>query len=102
MTKSTKKVSLESLSTDLDKLAITVAKGFERTATKDDLKDLESRLDKRLIKVEDGVTNLNARVGHVETQIEEINEKLIPVSEFDDLSGRVKYIERKLNIKSGR
>jgi predicted nucleic acid-binding Zn-ribbon protein len=116
-------VSVDGLTNGLDKLARSVAKGFANTATKDDLKEVETKLDKRLVRLEIGYINvnsrlesvenkvdhLNARAGHVETQIDSMNKKMvnietkmIPRDEFDDLSSRVKYTEKKLNIKSGR
>lgn len=88
-----------------EELARMVAEGFAQTATKDDVRAVEKRLDK----LEVGYVNVNARLGHVETQVDrmsdeikDINNKMVSRDEFDDLTSRVKCTERKLNIKSGR
>ncbi|NQV12896.1 MAG: hypothetical protein HQ530_01180 [Parcubacteria group bacterium] len=50
----------------LDRLAVMVAKGFEKTATKDELKNLETRLDGRIGKLEKKVGGIEKRIGKIE------------------------------------
>ena len=48
------------------------------------------------------MSHMNARVGRLETTVEDIHRRMVTRDEFDDLSARVKYIEIKLDIKSGK
>ena len=60
----------------LEDLANMVAKGFENTATKDDLKDLEARMD----------TKIDTKIEEVKSKIEGINNRI-----DDFVMTRVKY-----------
>jgi len=66
----------------LSKLARMVAKGFEKTATKEDLNELKSEM--------------NARFGKLEYQVDEMHEILNRFEEGDilDLQKRIKIVER--------
>jgi|GEM_PF-1960641 len=55
----------------IDQLAIIVGKGFENTATKDDLKELATKdelhnLDSRLTKIEGKLGDIDHRLGRIE------------------------------------
>ena len=109
--------------TTIEDLAIMVNKGFENTATKDDLKELETelkcdinRIDSRLDTVDGRLDSIDGRLGNVdsrldsidrrlavvETDISEIRKTYVDPQQFEDLMARVKYIEVKLGVESGK
>ncbi|MDP3778543.1 MAG: hypothetical protein Q8R30_00665 [bacterium] len=47
------------------------------------------------------IDHLDARMGRMEADLNEIRSHIVYRHEFEDLMGRVKYIEKKLNIESG-
>lgn len=61
---------------------------------------------KRLTFVEDRVDamdkNIGARLLTIERDIAEIRAHFVYREEFEDLMARMKYVEKKLNIKSGK
>lgn len=78
----------------IDDLARMVAKGFEQTATKEDLKSFAKKGD---------LDNLEAKLASkMEAGFSDIKDNLIPKLDFEDLEGRVKYVETKLGIESGK
>ena len=68
--------------------------GLKPLARKEDVevlrKDMNARLD-----------YLDARVGRIEADIHELRDEVVYRHEFEDVLGRVKYLERKLGIESG-
>ncbi len=81
-----------------EELARMIAKGFDhvderlnQTATKNDIGVLSGRLD-----------HLDARVGRIEADIHEMRGNIVFRQEFEDLMGRVKYLETKMKIESGK
>ncbi|MFZ1020055.1 MAG: hypothetical protein WAN61_03670 [Minisyncoccia bacterium] len=66
----------------IDQLAISTAKGFENTATKDDIEGLKSQIQ--------GVNN----------RIDDISMNRVKYEDHNKLKARVDFIERKLEIKS--
>jgi hypothetical protein len=77
----------------IDKLAIIVAKGFEgiqaRMATKEDLQNLEKRMD---AKMDTRVEGINKRIDHLaETKVSKVA--------YKELENRVGFIEKKIEIK---
>lgn len=113
----------------IDNLAEMVKRGFDATATKEDVQqiatglgqvatglgqvttDLEqvtTDLEKVATDLQTfrGETNarldhLDARVGRIEADIHDLQEGVVYRHEFEDVLGRIKYIERKLGIESG-
>lgn len=75
--------------TTLDDLANMVARGFESSATKDDLKESELRLAGRIDVVE-------KRLGKVEYQVDEVHDILKRFEESDilNLQKRVHVLEK--------
>ena len=59
-------------------------------ASKEDIKEINNHLD-----------HLDARVGRIEADINEMNDNIVHRHEFEDVLGRIKYVERKLGIESG-
>ncbi|HEY4506371.1 MAG TPA: hypothetical protein VJJ24_02920 [Candidatus Paceibacterota bacterium] len=100
MVKSVKKEQdgFKKLNKAVEDLAAMTANGFANTATKNDLVKVEKRLDK----LENEASHTNARLGRIETEVEQINRKMFTKDEFDDLSARVKYLEIKAGVKSGK
>ncbi|MBI4114376.1 MAG: hypothetical protein HY445_00865 [Candidatus Niyogibacteria bacterium] len=75
--------------TTLNDLARSIAKGFEKTVS--DIEQLGNKLD-----------HTDARIARIETDIKEMSGNIVYKSEFEDLEARVKYVESKLNIVSGK
>lgn len=92
----------------IDDLAEMVKRGFDATATKEDVQQIATDLEQVATDLQTfrGETNvrldhLDARVGRIEADIHELQEGVVYRHEFEDMLGRVKYIERKLGIESG-
>lgn len=79
----------------LDKLAVMVARGFEKTASKEDLKEVETRMRSKL-------EEHDTRFGKLEYRIDEIHEILNRFEEGDimDLQKRIKILERAVKAMS--
>src|SRR3990167_5680328 len=75
-----------------------VARGFEHTATKEDIKQLDGRMDH----FEERMDRFDERLGRIEADVAEIRGNLVYKDEFEDLMARVKYVEMKLGIESGK
>ena len=87
----------------IDNLAVMVKKGFDGVDKRFD------EVDKRFEKVEGGLDrvdvkleHIDVRLSYIESNIEEIRRHFVYRDEFDDLSARVKYLETKLGIESGK
>lgn len=88
----------------IDELAVMIQKGFESTASKTDIERLEKRMDKfdeRMDSFEGRLNYSDARLGRIEADISEMRGELVYRHEFEDVLGRIKYLERKLGIESG-
>ena len=94
----------------LEKLALMVAGGFNEMGEK--FKRVDARLDGidirldgidvRLYEIDSEIRHIIADMSEVKRDVAEIKENIIQPLEFEDLSHRVKYIERKLGIESGK
>lgn len=69
----------------IDKLAIMVAKGFEKTATKEDLKNLEERM--------------NGKFEGVNKRIDDMSINRVKYEDHNKLKTRMDFVEEKLEIK---
>lgn len=96
----------------LETLAQMVAKGFSNTASKNDVGELRNDVDGLKNDV-DGLRNdigdlktkidhTDARIARIETDIQTMRGNIVYQDDFDDLTARVKNIESKLGIESGR
>jgi archaellum component FlaC len=95
-----------------EELARMIAKGFEHTASKDDLAGVKTdlagvKIDMAGVKadiadIKEHLGNVEFRLGRVERDVLEIKEDMVRRYEFDDLMSRVKYMETKMGIKSGK
>jgi tetrahydromethanopterin S-methyltransferase subunit G len=95
---------MEKLPTTIEKLARMIHEGFKDTASKEDVKAVTTRLDgidSRLDGIDSRLDHLDARVGRIEADIHELRDEVVHRHEFEDVLGRIKYIEKKLGIESG-
>ncbi|MFQ5801425.1 MAG: hypothetical protein ACE5JQ_00845 [Candidatus Methylomirabilales bacterium] len=79
--------------TTIDDLAVMVKKGFDGVDKK--LDEFKSDVDERL-------DHIDARLGRLETDVNELRGEIVYRQEFEDALGRIKYIEGKLGIESGK
>ncbi|MEK7192885.1 MAG: hypothetical protein AAB682_01995, partial [Patescibacteria group bacterium] len=96
-------LSIENLTKTVDDLAIIVKKGFDSVDQRFDTVDKKfNRVEGRLVNLEVGIEESNSRLRNVERDVSHIHNNGVFNTEFEDLSSRVKYIERKLSIQSGK
>ncbi|MEK9175431.1 MAG: hypothetical protein AAB795_02440 [Patescibacteria group bacterium] len=99
--------------TTIDDLAIMVKHGFDHiTSTMADKNSINKRFDRLegdMTQVKGDLSNLKGEVLHlnavtttIQRDVAEIRKQFVRRDEFDDLFGRVSYLERKLGIKSGK
>jgi hypothetical protein len=90
--------------TTIESLAIMVAKGFDDI--KEQIHSTDEASEERTSDLEehikDGFSHVNARLSTIEGDIAEIRKHFVYRDEFEDLMGRVKYLELKLGIESGK
>jgi len=60
------------------------------------------KVDEKFIVVHDKLDHTNARIDYLARDVRDIKEQITPKIEFEDLSSRVKYLEEKLGIESGK
>ncbi len=77
-------------------LAKMVKAGFDGVDKR--FEQVDKRFERLEIRVENGFLNVDARFNMLEKDIKEF----VTHDEFEDLAGRVKYLERKLGVKSGK
>ena len=86
-------------------LARMVAKGFENTATKQDMDIVKGDLEtvkSDLVIVKGRLDHMDARLGRVEMDVAEIRGAFVRRDEFEDVLARIKYLELKAGIESGK
>jgi hypothetical protein len=83
----------------IEQLAIMMQKGFAETASKEDVKALRLELDELKDRVDYGFTSVNDKLDKLKSSL---GEPVIHREEYDDLVGRVKYVETKLGVESGK
>jgi tetrahydromethanopterin S-methyltransferase subunit G len=81
----------------IEDLARMINEGFKTTATKEDIRAVNTRFDS----VESRLDHLDARVGRIEADVHALRDEMVHRQEFQDVLDRVKYIEKKLGIESG-
>jgi hypothetical protein len=92
---------MEHNGTTIEELARMINEGFNNTATKEDVKGLEQRMNRRFEQIDSRLDNLDARVGRIEADIHELRGEIVYRHEFEDALVRIKYLEKKLGIESG-
>lgn len=58
-------------------------------------------VDARLNHIDTQLDHVDARLGRIEADIHELRDEVVYRHEFEDVLGRIKYLERKLGIESG-
>jgi len=101
---------------EFENLAGMVKRGFDETPSKEDLSNLRTEMregfdqvdkrfeqvDKRMDHFEGRMDHMDARMGRMEADLNEIRSNIVYRHEFEDLLARVKYVETKLGIESGK
>ena len=75
--------------TTIEDLARMINEGFKTTATKEDIRVVNTRFDS----VESRLDHLDARVGRIEADVHALRDEMVHQQEFQDVLDRVKYIE---------
>jgi len=75
-----------------------VQRGFDETAKKKDIDAFRQETEERFDKIDARFVHVNARLDTIERDVKDI----IHREEFEDLMARVKYVEKKLGIESGK
>jgi len=96
--------------TTIDGLAVMINAGFGAVDKRLDAMDrrldgMDRRLDamdKRLDAMDRRLDAMDNRLSNIGREISEIHKHLVYRDEFDDLMDRVKYLELKLGIESGK
>ena len=92
------KEDLKAFATKDDLMAVN--EGLEE-GLEEGLKGLRNEMNAQFRGVNDHLEHLDARVGRIEADIHELRGEVVYRHEFEDVLGRVKYLERKLGIESG-
>jgi hypothetical protein len=74
---------------------------LQELATKKDIQELRTEMNQKFDAVETRLDHLDARVGRIEADVHALRDEMVHRREFEDVLGRVKYIEKKLGIESG-
>lgn len=80
----------------IEKLAGMVKDGFDESDKK------AEEASRKLASIDGRLGHMDARLSSIEKDISEIKGNFIYRYEFDDLMARVKYLEKKLDIQSGK
>lgn len=89
----------------IENLAGMIKRGFDETATKEDFKRLDLRMDKfdgRMDRFENSLAHIDAQITAIDQDIVEMRKDLIPRMEIEDILARLLLVERKLGIVSGK
>lgn len=88
-----------------EELARIIAKGFDsvderfnQVASKTSVDELKQRM----VQFESKLDQTDARVGRIEADINEMKGNVVYKFEFEDLTARVKYLELKMGVESGK
>jgi hypothetical protein len=96
---------MEKLPTTIEGLAAMIN---THMASKEDLQELRTGMNQKFENVDaqfQGINvrmdHLDARVGRIEADVHALRDEMVHRQEFQDVLGRVTYIEKKLGIESG-
>ena len=82
----------------MENLAQMIQRGFEEVAKKTDVEGVEKRLAEFQYETTENFAYVSTRLKAIEKNTAEIVHR----DEFDDLMARVKHVETRLGIKSGK
>ncbi|MDP3935000.1 MAG: hypothetical protein Q8Q46_02185 [Candidatus Giovannonibacteria bacterium] len=75
-----------------------VDKRFDATASKEEMRQLAGEVQH----IKGEVQHINATLGVMATDVADIKKHFVYRNEFEDLIARVKYLELKLGVESGK
>lgn len=95
---------------ELEDLALMVKNGFDEVDKRFDGVDKRfdginksiDGLDNRMENVEKHLDHVDARLGNIERDVSFLRQHFVFREEFEDLMSRVKYLERKQGVNSGK
>ena len=90
------KKAFKETNANIEKLATAVKHGF------DSVDKRFEQVDKRFEKIETTLTHMNARMLTIERDVAEIRAHFVYREEFEDLMARVRLLEKKAGIASGK
>ena len=95
--------------TTIDDLAIMVKRGFDQTANRDEVNKRFEQVDKRFeqidkhfVTIERRLDHVDARLSYVERDVAEIRKHFVYRDEFEDALARIRLLEKKVGIQSGK
>lgn len=89
----------------IDDLARMVKRGFDTADKKLDeaAKQVSvNKLEERVYKIEGAIIQISDTLAAMRKDIYEIKTRFVYRNEFEDLMGRVSYLEKKAGVKSGK
>ena len=86
----------QAIKQEFENLAVAIQKGFAQVDARFE------QVDKRLNGIDMRLGGVKSRLGAVEHEVSGIRKDMVYRHEFEDLAARTKYVERKLNIESGK
>lgn len=91
----------------IEKLAQMVMKGFNDMggridALSEQMNERFAQVDMRFEEIDVELRYIKTDLNYVKEEVLEVKEKMVPPFEFEDLSFRVKYLEEKMGIESGK
>ena len=88
---------------EFENLAVAIQKGFAQVDARFEQVDKRfGQVDVRLNGIDMRLDGVESRLGAVEHEVSGIRKDMVYRHEFEDLAARTKYVERKLNIESGK
>lgn len=78
----------------IDRLAMMIAKGFENTATKDDIKDMATKEDLKSMATKDDIEGLKNQIEGVNKRIDDMSINRVKYTEHNALVKRVEVLEK--------
>lgn len=84
----------------LDNMSAVVKRGFDSVDKR--FEQVDKRFEGLENEMRDGFRSVNARLSTIEHDVADIRKHFVYRDEFEDLVARVKYLEKKLDIVSGK
>ena len=93
----------KSVSNDIEAFESNINERFERVDERFERVDERfERVDEKIERVEERLNSMDRRMARIETDVSEIRKMYVDPQEFEDLVARVKYLEIKAGIESGK
>ena len=88
--------AINDFSTSVDKRFDAVDERFEK------IDERFEKIDERFEKIDERLNSMDKRMAHIETDVSEIRKTYVDPQEFEDLVARVKYLEIRMGVESGK